>query len=869
MCSNRADDAPPASEQDAVSEPAQEPEHPVLIVTGPPRDGESLPLESLGFEKVLGSGPECHLRLQAGNIDFNHARVLWQGRGVLLTDLGSAAGTYVNGEKIGTDHLLQDGDRICLGPPGSKQSVKLLARVPEMSAMPAPIMLAPEPDPFGLGEEPPMLDLVPPASVQPAQAAPAPAPPPPSPPTPPPRPPPVSAAVPATSFGSGTPGRGAAAGLTPAIIFDTPAPAPRPEPPAERLRPDLMELPSIEGSSASDARAREVPDKRVRRAPPARGGVSLPSVPRAVWYVAAIVALAAAGWFAYGRMRPPLPALAALAPTQAEPRQSLVLTGSGFDAQPLGNTVRVGARPAVVTSASPTQVTITVPEGVDSGGSPDVPITVETRGGTSNPLFLRVRRLPRGLELETDVALPGAEVAVVGQNLDVKPLIVRVAGIPADVTAADAGSARFRVPTAVPFEEGRSVPVLVQVGTDSLPPLSLLLGRLPLIAEVSPRSGQAGDRVTLRGRGFAPDTAGNVLTFGPEPALLVAASETEIVAIVPHVQAGAGERDLPLLLKARGAASSGGRSFGLLRPSAATFVPRFFAAPVPEDPAGGRVFVSTALGPVLVLSGRDDAPSVVERAARAAAALNAAFGSRVPLELRESPAPAVVARGSSTAVVNATPADVSALTPPVVPAAATARVSPRALAAHWTAVLQDMQALFVERQRPVRVVQTSPRGKVLLDLYAEAERLGGRGAGVPNRLVEPLPLAVARAFREMTLSVPTQGQATAAAAAAAVAGTWRGVVEEDGTGERPMQLRLRMDAGRLSGAITTRAGALGMEIPVHDLSYDKGVLSFRTTSGAAARRYRATLQGATLAGTIHAAEPRDLQVGRFTLRYTE
>jgi len=840
-----------------VSEPTQEPTYPVLIVTGPPRDGDSLPLESLGFEKTLGSGPECHLRLQAGNIDFNHARVLWEGRGVLLTDLGSAAGTYVNGEKIGTDHLLQDGDRICLGPPGSKQSVKLLARIPEESAMPAPLMLAPERDPFGLGEEPPTLDLAPPAAAPPALA------PPPADPAP-----PVTPPVPAPSFGTGAPDRGATAGPTPAIIFDTPAPAAKPEPRAGRLRPDLMELPSFEAPPrAAEAPAREVPDKRARAVPPARPRVSVPSIPRAVWLVAAISLLAAAGWFGYRRLRPPLPALTALAPSQAEPRQSLVLTGSGFDAEPRGNAVRVGAHAAVVTSASPTQITVTMPADVDSVASPDVPVTVQTRGGTSNPLFVRVRRLPRGLRLESDVALPGAEVAVVGQNLDVKPLSVRVAGIPTEVTAADAGRARFRVPTAVPFEEGRSVSVIVQVGADSSPALSLLLGRLPLIAEVSPRSGQAGDRVTLRGRGFAPDAAGNVLTFGPEPSLVLAASETEIVAIVPHVQAGAGERDLPLLLKARGAASSGGRTFALQRPSSSTFVPRFFAAPVPEDPAGGRVFVSTALGPVLLLSGRDEAPSVAERAVRAAAALNAAFGSRVPLELRESPVPAVVARGSSAPVVNATPADVAAHAPPVVPAAAAARVTPRALAAHWTAVLQDMQALFVERQRPVRVVQTSPRGKVLLELYAEAERLGGPGAGVPNRLVEPLPFAVARAFREMTLSVPTQGQATTAAAA--VAGTWRGVMEEDGIGERPMQLRLQMDAGRLSGAITTRAGALGMEIPVHDLVYDKGVLSFRTTSGAAARRYRATLQGATLAGTIHAAEPKDLQVGRFTLRYTE
>jgi hypothetical protein len=216
-------------------------------------------------------------------------------------------------------------------------------------------------------------------------------------------------------------------------------------------------------------------------------------------------------------------------------------------------------------------------------------------------------------------------------------------------------------------------------------------------------------------------------------------------------------------------------------------------------------------------------------------------------------------------VVSATAADAAAYAPPVTPAGA-GRVAPRALAAHWASLLQDMLALFVERQRPVRVVQSSPRGKVLLELFAEGERLGGSGAGVPTRLVEPLPSAVARAFREMALVVPAQAQATTAAA---VTGTWLGVMEEDGVGQRPMQLRLEANGPRLAGAITSRAGKLGMDIPVHDVAYEKGVLTFRTTSGAAARRYRGTLQGGTLAGTIHAADAREPVVGRFTLRYTE
>jgi hypothetical protein len=821
-----------------------------------------LALESLGFEKSLGSGTDCHLRLQAGNVDMAHARVVWEGRGVLLTDLGSAAGTYVNGEKIAADHLLQDGDRICLGPPGSKQSVKLLARIPTESSMPGPIMLAPEQDPFGLGEEPPALDLGIPAPEPEPEPAAAPAAPravlmPPTPPPPPPVPPPPPAA---------------GAAPTPAIIFDTPIPAAAaPATPARPRKPgpDVLELPSIAPApAASDAAAGEgQPEGEVRPERPMRiprPSVPMPSVPPIVWIGLAVAVLAGGGVWAWLKMRPPAPALTALTPPQAEAKQSLVLTGTGFDAEPGRNTVLVGTKPATVTAATATKVTVTVPEDVETAGA-DVPVTIETRGGRSNPVFLRVKRLPRGLKLDNDVAMPGAELTVTGQNLEVKPLMVRVAGIPADIVEATASGVRFRVPSTVPFEEGRSVPVTLQVGADSSPAVPLLLGRLPLISELSPRSGRTGDRVTVRGRGFDPQLSGNAVTFGAEPALVLSATETEMVALVPHVAASGGQVEVPVAIKARGSASAGGRPFTIQKPSAAVFVPHFFAAPVSEDLGGERVFVATSLGPVLLLSGRAEASSPGERAARAATALNAAFAGKTPLELRESPALAIAATGRPDVIATATAADAAAYAPPIAPAG-TARVGARALAAHWLAVLQDMQALFVDRQRPVRVVQGSARGKVLLDLYAEGERVSGAGAGVPTRLVDPLPFAVGRAFREMTLAVPGGSQATASAA---VTGVWRGTMEEDGFGQRPMQLSVEMNGSHLAGRITSRSGKVGMEVPVLDLAYEKGVLTFRTTSGARARRFRATLEGSTLAGTIHAAEAREPVIGRFTLRYTQ
>src|SRR6185503_1163643 len=119
---------------------------PTLVVTGGPRDGQELVLEAPSAEKVLGSGPSCHLRVEASNVDVVHAQVAWEDQGILLSDVGSQAGTYVNGERIGDAHPLHDGDRVTLGPPGSSGSVKLLVFIP--AALPtAPAMsLAGEPD---------------------------------------------------------------------------------------------------------------------------------------------------------------------------------------------------------------------------------------------------------------------------------------------------------------------------------------------------------------------------------------------------------------------------------------------------------------------------------------------------------------------------------------------------------------------------------------------------------------------------------------------------------------------------------------------------------------------------------------------------
>ncbi|HEY7512878.1 MAG TPA: FHA domain-containing protein, partial [Vicinamibacteria bacterium] len=179
---------------------------PTLIVTGGPLDGTTFEIDASPAARVLGSSSDADLQLLLGNVEAGHAQVRRTAQGLVLEDGNSTNGTYVNGEKI-AEQVLKDGDRISLGPPGSKGSAKLIVRIPlggaALVADAGPPGVAPVPDtrtlPFesipetiALKHDEP-LKLVepdrPPAAEAPV-VPPDPSPPPPPSMTPPPPPPP-------------------------------------------------------------------------------------------------------------------------------------------------------------------------------------------------------------------------------------------------------------------------------------------------------------------------------------------------------------------------------------------------------------------------------------------------------------------------------------------------------------------------------------------------------------------------------------------------------------------------------------------------------------------------------------------------------
>jgi len=172
----------------------------------------------------------------------------------------------------------------------------------------------------------------------------------------------------------------------------------------------------------------------------------------------------------------------------------------------------------------------------------------------------------------------------------------------------------------------------------------------------------------------------------------------------------------------------------------------------------------------------------------------------------------------------------------------------------------------VAGQRPLKVLELSPRGKVLNELFAESQRLAPQGGGVPNRVVKPLNSTYAKGLREMALYLPAQGQSRAAAA---IEGRWDGTMEEPGAGARAIKVQFRNDGGALAGTLTSRAGKVEMNTALRDVKYEKGGIRFAVDVAGSPRFFAGTVEGAAMKGTVAKSDAEKSPAGTFALRYVE
>ena len=65
---------------------------------------------------MIGRGEECHLRPRSDAISRRHCVIAVNDKQVVLRDLGSKNGSYVNGQRVEGSCVVQPGDQLQVGP---------------------------------------------------------------------------------------------------------------------------------------------------------------------------------------------------------------------------------------------------------------------------------------------------------------------------------------------------------------------------------------------------------------------------------------------------------------------------------------------------------------------------------------------------------------------------------------------------------------------------------------------------------------------------------------------------------------------------------------------------------------------------------
>jgi hypothetical protein len=856
---------------------AESPSESSLQILGGALNGQRYVFPPTADEVTIGADPGCSFALEAPGVSPLHARLVHEAGAWVVHDCRAPQGLYLNDNPVGEGAPLADGDFLWLGEPGGDDAVMIQVRLaaeelapgfdeapveaePEMAFEEAPLEEAPfeeapveeapaeasfeaapefeeapaeaplamegrstgfevpaEEEPLDLAPEPEAA-AAPPEPVPPPP--PAPAPPPPAPPSPAPAPPPPRKIQKHDTSGMGweAPERTTPPGPP---LPPTPPPAPRPAqaaPPAARAG---------------------------RRS----GGGTSPAV--LAGGVAALLALAAGGWYAWGLMK--TPKAASLSPTRAAAGQILAISGENFAPDAAGNVVKVGSASARVTTASPTRIEFELPAvPAAAGRDQKLAVTVDVGGRVSNPVELAVYQRPRVQSITPGVAQSGDVVTLAGDGW-AAGAEVRFGTVKAEDVALEGKTLQVTVP-ALDVAPGAAVPVTVTMGKDASAPANLLYGRLPLVIERSPAAAQPGQVVTLKGRGFKPGET-KVLLSGV-PALLVSVKDDEIQMVVPRQEA---DGEAALRVEVAGLEPAAGGALTISQ-GPGGLLWRAVPEPVGPDAEGKQTAaLATAFGPTFVLSSvgaQSAAQRALEAQKRFAAAgevLTATPGLEVQARnLKQSPQVGLAGR----AEVLLEPADED-----VAYYAQESRggaVTKARLAAWWAAVAQDLVLATIRQDVPRQAATHGPEGRVLADaqkqLAAGATPLSGLA-----RLRDGLRVVATRV--PAGVKDPTAvAAATPEEPALVLDGDWRGKEVEKGA---PKFITVTF---KTKGSNLAYQTGVSMSTPIRKHEVRKGNrVYFLIGAGNKLRHYVGNWDGKKITGKIAANENGTGEIGTFEL----
>ena len=438
------------------------------------------------------------------------------------------------------------------------------------------------------------------------------------------------------------------------------------------------------------------------------------------------------------------PSLSAVQPSLVEAGQGITLTGSRFARDALKNTVWFGDVPVSVDSAAGDTLKAKVPEDVPPG---PVSVSVETAGGRSSRITLRIAATLQATALEPAGALPGDAVELQGRGLDGESPALTVGGVPAKLLATSATSLRFEMP-AIEGAPGSFHPVVATVGGRGTNPLEIALGRLPLVLSLVPVQARSGDLVKIQGLGFPENPAGAEVSFEGVRALVVTSTPREILAVTPLVPGTTPQTAASVSVRAGGRVSSGDVRFPIVRLTSGTYAMRFFAA-AGEPGAPGSASLATEMGPVLLLGGKQAALRAVQVAKALNDILQLPRSSPLVFVAQEQPESGVSPEGAPALLLASLDEDAAVYGP----ARGAAAPTTAALARWWAALLNDYVTIGSGPDSPDAVAAIDSRAGSALKELRQALPFRYR-AGVANDRVAALPERLRARLREVAVGVP-------------------------------------------------------------------------------------------------------------------
>jgi hypothetical protein len=649
-------------------------------------------------------------------------------------------------------------------------------------------------------------------------------------------------------------------------------PAPAPPPPAPAARPAAAPPPAPRPRPAAPPPRREPapagPRPTASARPAARG--SSRGIPTTYILIAGgvLVVVVAVALVSLYMMRAPV--LLEVTPGRARLGETVTIAGKNLGGTPEQNEVLFGDVAGRVVEASPTQLRVVVPSmRLLQGEDTPLSVRVSVGGRASKPLSVTVFDAAKISRLNPEVAMPGDVIELEGVGWGRENTVVKIGDQPAEIVSSSNTQLRVQVP-ALQVATGATVPVVVVAAGTSSAPAQLLLGRLPIITQLVPARAGQGDLVVLKGKGFSAEPSANQVHVAGVPALVAAATDSELQVVVPRLPPLAANTAAPIELHVTGLSNTGQGQL-VITPGNDPVDLVFIAEPFIDAAGHPHALIATELGPVLVLSATGEksaaqrARAVQEQLAAAVVKIRASLDEEIELRGVESGAPVIAMRGRSQVLVDVTDNDAAAYNEGWVKSPSGGLVTRARLAVWWHAMLRDLVLVFVRGKKPEQVPALSSEGKLLAQLQDRAQKTGR--FGMAREVVAALKPGERDTLRALALHVPAGvrvGEAGARAAAIEAGpkleGTWGGVEVQNGQ-QRRISVTFEGERGTL-----TYAGRMGLGIPLGRVEYKKGTVSFAAQMGGGTRYYVGRWDGQKVTGTI-TQEGREAQspVGTFEI----